>query len=367
MENFMVENTGIHILLVDDKKENLLALEDLLEKEGRIFHKAQSGNEALKMVLNKPIGMVLLDVQMPDMDGFEVAKYLKSNPKTKDIAIIFVTAISKEKKYALKGFDEGAVDYLYKPLDTNITRAKVNVFETLYYQQQALKSSLQQIAQMNKQLDDFVHIVSHDLKTPLNGILGLVEWVQEDLDGYDNETVKENLEHIRRSAENLSSMITGVLEYSKSSKITYKRDDIDLDSFISDIIKLILPPAHIRVELQAGLPVIKGDHIKLQQVLQNFIGNAVKYNDKAEGLVKISMEEKPNCYEFTISDNGPGIDPKNHQRIFQLFQTLNPISDIDSTGVGLTIVKSIVENQGGKIHVDSELGKGASFTFQWMK
>src|SRR5947208_61901 len=127
-------NKEFTILLVDDREENLISLEDLLEADNRKFIKAKSGNAALKAVLkNDNIGLIMLDVQMPDMDGFEVAKLLKANPKTKDISIIFVTAISKDERYVLQGFEEGAVDYLYKPLDIQVTLAKVNVFEKLYF------------------------------------------------------------------------------------------------------------------------------------------------------------------------------------------------------------------------------------------
>ncbi len=140
------EQNEFTILLVDDRAENLVALEDILAKPGRIFLKATSGNDALKIMLkNADIGLVMLDVQMPGMDGFEVARILKSNPKTRHISIIFVTAINKEEQYVLKGFEEGAVDYLQKPLDINITRAKVNVFEHLYFYQHKLSKSVQTI------------------------------------------------------------------------------------------------------------------------------------------------------------------------------------------------------------------------------
>jgi two-component system, sensor histidine kinase and response regulator len=365
--HFFPENNGINILLVDDKESNLLALSDMLERKGRKFIKAQSGNEALKIVLNQPIGLIMLDVQMPEMDGFEVAKILKSNPKTKDIAIIFVTAISKEEEYALKGFDEGAVDYLYKPLDTNITKAKVAVFETLYYQQQALKNSIREIANINKQLDDFVHIVSHDLKTPLNGILGLTDFIEEDVEEIGDETIKENLRLLKSCARSMVGMINGILEYSKSNRSEYKKEKIDMNALLKDLLGVIFPPVNFTIKIQPDLPVITGDRIRIQQVFQNFISNAIKYNDKTNGEIEITYEAKPDCHEFSVSDNGPGIAPRNHNRIFQIFQTINPINEVESTGVGLAIVKSIIENQGGKITVDSDLGKGAKFTFQWMK
>jgi two-component system sensor histidine kinase/response regulator len=141
--NIPDQPTEFTILLVDDRPENLISLEEVLAQEGRTFIKASSGNEALRQVLkNDQIGLIMLDVQMPDMDGFEVAQFLKSNPKTRDISIIFVTALSKEDQYILKGFQEGAVDYLQKPLNINVTKAKVNVFEKIYFYQKNLKNTV---------------------------------------------------------------------------------------------------------------------------------------------------------------------------------------------------------------------------------
>ena len=149
-------NRDFTILLVDDREENLLALEEMLADENRVFIKATSGNQALRYALrNDNIGLIMLDVQMPEMDGFEVARLLKTNQKTKHISIIFVTAINKEEHYMLKGFDEGAVDYLQKPLDINVTKAKVKVFQHLYQYQQELKYTAIELRRINQQLEKF--------------------------------------------------------------------------------------------------------------------------------------------------------------------------------------------------------------------
>ena len=155
----------IKILLVDDRPENLISLESMLENRSRTIIKATSGNEALKLALENEIALILLDVQMPDMDGFEVARLLKENSRTKDVSIIFVTALSKDEKFTIQGYEEGAVDYLHKPLDYNIVLAKVNVFERLFLQQKELKAANDKLQRTNKQLDEFVYVVSHDLST----------------------------------------------------------------------------------------------------------------------------------------------------------------------------------------------------------
>ena len=149
----------IKILLVDDRPENLISLESMLENRSRTIIKATSGNEALKLALENEIALILLDVQMPDMDGFEVARLLKENSRTKD-SIIFVTALSKDEKFTIQGYEEGAVDYLHKPLDYNIVLAKVNVFERLFLQQKELKAANDKLQRTNKQLDEFVYVVS---------------------------------------------------------------------------------------------------------------------------------------------------------------------------------------------------------------
>ena len=171
----------IKILLVDDRPENLISLESMLENGSRTIIKANSGNEALKVALEDEIALILLDVQMPDMDGFEVARLLKENSRTKDISIIFVTALSKDEKFTIQGYEEGAVDYLHKPLDYNIVLAKVNVFERLFLQQKELKAANDKLQRTNKQLDEFVYVVSHDLKAPLRGLASLATFLEEEL------------------------------------------------------------------------------------------------------------------------------------------------------------------------------------------
>src|SRR5689334_22543648 len=188
------ENTVLNILLVDDKEDNLISLESILDAPHRNIIKAQSGNEALKTAFETELAVILLDVQMPEMDGFEVARILKENPKTKEIAVIFVTAISKEEKYALQGYEEGAVDYLHKPLDVNIVKAKVAVFEKLHRSKQELKIYVEKTQQINKQLDEFVYIVSHDLKAPLRGLASVTNFLEDELGQDLKPEVKELLE-----------------------------------------------------------------------------------------------------------------------------------------------------------------------------
>lgn len=357
------------ILLVDDREENLLALEDMLEREGRQFIKACSGNEALKQVLkHDDIGLIMLDVQMPEIDGFEVARLLKSNPKTKDISIIFVTALNKDEEYVLKGFEHGAVDYLQKPLDTHITQAKVNVFEQLYFYQKSLKNSLLEVERINKQLERFVYIVSHDLKSPLSAIITMLSLLESDKAVLGNPELRDHIEMLSQASLHLSDMIGSILEYSRQSATQQAIEEVDVQELVQQTAYLLFPPRHIRVTALPGLPVLHTRKLKLQQVFQNLISNAIKYNDKPQGLIEVGCREKGDFYEFYVKDNGPGIEEADQQRIFRLFEvTHNKAQNESSTGIGLNILKMLVEEQGGNIRVESNRGVGSTFFFEWRK
>lgn len=357
------------ILLVDDRKENLIVLEEILEQEGRTFITASSGNEALKILLkNNQIGLIMLDVQMPEMDGFEVARILKSNAKTKDISIIFVTAINKDEQYVLKGFEEGAVDYLQKPLDIHVTRAKVSVFEQLYYYQQQLKDSLARAEHIKSQLERFVYTVSHDLKSPLSGITLIINSMIYDLSTGDTQDFAQRLSIAEGASLHLSKMVDSILEYSRTSYEQQKKEQVDVGLLIKEIFRLLFPPANFSLQFSNTLPVILTRKLKLQQVFQNLISNAIKYNDKTQGIIDIASEEKENSYIFSVKDNGPGISDHDKNSIFELFSRGNTTSERESsTGVGLNLLKMTVEEQGGKIWVESIPGESSTFFFEWYK
>jgi two-component system, sensor histidine kinase and response regulator len=362
-------NSVFNILLVDDRPENLLSLEEILAREGRHFIKVTSGAEALKEVLkNDQIGLIMLDVQMPDMDGFEVARLLKSNVKTRDISVIFVTAINREEQYVLKGFEEGAVDYLQKPLDINVTKAKVNVFEQLYFYQKKLKSTVSELERINKQLEKFVYIVAHDLKSPLSGIIGMLSILELDDNILKSEETLEYVSLLSSAAHHLSDMITSILEYSKGNIDQQKKEQVDANELVNQIAFLLFPPKHITIKTIGTLPTFTTQKIKLQQAFQNLISNAIKYNDKPQGKIEIGYKEKGDFYEFYVNDNGPGISDRDQEKIFGLFQTTDNKTNRDSsTGVGLNIIKMMMEEQGGKIWVESHPGEGSTFFFEWRK
>lgn len=361
-------NREFTILLVDDRPENNILLEEVLAKENRKFLIASNGNDALKLTIKHDnIGLIMLDVQMPDMDGFEVARLLKLNNKTKELAIIFVTAINKEEQYVMQGFKQGAVDYLQKPLDINITRAKVNVFETLYFYQQDLKNSLKEIEKINQQLERFVYMVSHDLKSPLASIITILSVLRNNPVIEGNVEISEKLDHVDLASQHLSEMISSILEYSKQSLSQQTIEEVDTYELVNQVAFLLFPPKNITIKVAEDMPVLITRKLKLQQVFQNLISNAIKYADKPGSVIEIGFTTQPDFNIFYVWDNGPGITKEEHTNIFNLFQTNNKTYNNANTGVGLNILKVIVEEQGGKIWVESKPGYGSTFCFEWRK
>lgn len=356
------------ILLVDDIKENFLTMEKLLDAENRCFLKATSGQDALDIVRDHPeVSLILLDVHMPGMSGFEVAKTLNSNPQTCNIPFIFVTANRIEDKNILEGFQKGAVDYLIKPLNPNITRAKVAVFERLFFQQQQLRKIIIERDRVNAQLERYTKVMAHDLKTPLAGIISLISLIRINEKVQDIDDVLEELIMLETLSSNLSDMITSVLQ---DSKTCHERDEqlVSVEVLVNKCIGLLQPPTTINFAIERDLPILRTREIQLQQVFQNLIGNAIKYNDKAQGLIHIGGYDEGGYYKFFVKDNGPGIDHADINRIFDEFETGSALSQKDSsTGLGLHLIKTLIEEKGGKIWVSSTLNQGSVFYFLWPK
>ncbi|AYL98415.1 sensor histidine kinase [Mucilaginibacter celer] len=362
-------NQTFTILLVDDREENLISLQEILEAPDRKFLKAHSGNEALKMALkNEDIGLIMLDVQMPDLDGFEVASILKSNPRTRDISIIFVTAISTELNNVLKGYAHGAVDYLQKPLHIAVTQSKVKVFQDLYFYQQQLKETIELKDKINKQLERFMFMVAHDLKSPLAGVVGLLQLMKDDDRITSSDELLDYMKLMLEASNHLINMIGSILEYSRQNQKDQSIEEFDVHELVAEMARLLFPPSHIHIGFDNRLPSIRTKKLKLQQVFQNLLTNSIKYIDKPVGEISIGHREEGDFYNFYVKDNGAGIPKEARQKIFNLFETAGHASKRDtSTGVGLNIMKMHVEEQGGKINVESTPGEGSTFYFQWLK
>lgn len=224
---------------------------------------------------------------------------------------------------------------------------------------------LSELAYQNQELSDYTHMVSHDLKSPLRSIDTLTTWLKDDYENKLDSKGKESLKLIRNNVEKMDLLINGILEYSTIGKNHMEFYKVDIDNLINDILNIIKIPAHISIEKNKPLPVIKGDKYRLQQLFQNLITNAITYNDKAKGLIKIGFEDKKDFWQFYIKDNGIGIEKAYFEKIFKTFQKLE--NNPTSTGIGLSIVKKIVSVFGGEIWLESTVGIGTTFYFTLKK
>ncbi|MBK5285409.1 MAG: GHKL domain-containing protein [Bacteroidia bacterium] len=230
-----------------------------------------------------------------------------------------------------------------------------------------LAKNINELEKTNRELDKFASIVSHDLKAPLRAIGNITGWIEDDLGPAMQGDVKQNFDVIRQRVARMEGLINGLLEYSKADRKKGDVVNVDVNTLVKDTLDFIGKPENLKLEILTTLPVIMADKLRLEQVFANLLDNAIKYNDKEKIEIKISALEKPDEWIFTVADNGPGIEPQYHEKVFVIFQTLNRRDKVESTGVGLSIVKKIIEEQGGKIWIESDKGQGASFHFSYPK
>lgn len=376
------------ILLVDDRPENLITLEGILESPELEIHTANSGNEALGILLDHDFALVLMDVQMPGMDGFETAEIMRSNEKTKQIPIIFVTAISKQRKHIFRGYRAGAVDYLYKPLDLEILKSKMSAFIEFFKHRTALQETTEKLKKTVEELEDakniaedatntkslFLASMSHEIRTPLNGIIGMADLGLMDNDISDLQ--KERLEDIKKSGETLLEIINDILDISKVEADAFELEEIEFS--LRDLVERIFNTISIKAidgknelicDIDEEIPdIIIGDPLRIKQILTNLLNNAIKFT--TGGTVKLTVNlvdliEEQIRLEFGITDTGIGI-PKD--KIDMLFSTYTQ-ADVSTTrthggtGLGLNISQKLANMMGGNIIVESEVGVGSTFSF----
>lgn len=260
--------------------------------------------------------------------------------------------ISEAPNYDINGKVTGCIG-----IHLDITDIKA-----LEHQKEILLGKLEK---SNEELEEYAHVVSHDLKSPLRSIYALVDWIKEDnIDTFSEETA-QNFSLINLTLEKMEHLISDVLDYSSVTSENRSNIDVDLDKVVEDILQILYVPEHITINCNAKFPSIKGNRARLQQLFQNLISNAIRYTDKDDGLIDIDCKELEAYYQFSIKDNGIGIAPKHHEKIFKIFQSLH--QDKESTGVGLSIVKKIVESYQGQIWLESALGTGTTFYFTLKK
>lgn len=233
-----------------------------------------------------------------------------------------------------------------------------------------LTDTMAVLEERNQELDQFAYVTSHDLKAPLRAIANLATWIEEDLadsgDGLPPENV-EQFELLKSRVHRMEGLINGLLEYSRVGRKQQSREEVDVGKLLSEIIDSLSPPGEFSIEVASDMPVLSTRKVPLFQVFSNLINNAIKHHDRKDGRVQVSVQALDKCYEFTVADDGPGIDAKYHQKVFAIFQTLRARDELESTGIGLSIVKKTVGAEGGQISLESELGQGAIFRFTWPK
>lgn len=222
---------------------------------------------------------------------------------------------------------------------------------------------LQELTSANEELTNFAYVVSHDLKAPLRGIGSLADWLATDYASHFNDEGREHMRLLINRVHRMGALIDGILQYSRVGRVKEARVAVDLNRMLADVVDLLAPPPHITVEVQPDLPALVLEPTRLQQVFHNLISNAIKYMDKPAGRIMVACSETDGEWRFTVSDNGPGIEARHFERIFQLFQTLAPRDRVESTGVGLALVKKIVEMYQGRVGVESAMGQGSTFWF----
>jgi PAS domain S-box-containing protein len=219
----------------------------------------------------------------------------------------------------------------------------------------------------NKELDKFAYVVSHDLKAPLRAISNLSTWIEEDMGPTFTEDSRTNFNMIKGRVMRMESLIQGILDYSRADRVKAPVSNVNVSELINEVVEMVVEDKMVEIICPPNLPTLNAEKMKLQQVFSNIISNAIKHNDKESTIINISVTENANNYQFVIEDNGPGIDERYHDKIFVIFQTLQARDTFESTGVGLAIVKKIIDEVGGKIWIESEIGKFTKFVFNWPK
>jgi len=387
----MTIDPGIKLLIVDDLPENLMALEASIRDDGYSIHQASSGEEALALLLEHEFALAILDVQMPGMNGFELAELIRGMARTRHLPIVFVSAAGRELDYAFKGYENGAVDFLYKPLDAYAVKSKVQVFVDLYRQrtelrrqlvaleesrrrQQALVSELQ-TAQVDlkralQMRDEFMSMVVHELRTPLS-VLAMEVRVRQHQVAAGNtgffapENLSRMFERDQRQVRSLTRLIDDMLDASQiqHGKLSIRRGPCDLVAMLRRVVAEVQgqrSEVPITLEVDCAELIGEWDEFRLEQVVINLLTNAFRYG--AGKPIRVQLSQLPGAAVIRVSDQGVGIAPEDRARVFEQFVRVGDRLRVPGLGLGLYITRQLVEAHGGTISVDSTLGEGSTFS-----
>lgn len=354
------------ILIVDDRPQNLLALEKTLAETATELVRATSGEQALAATLEHDFALAILDVQMPGMDGIELAELLRGDSKTRHLPIIFLTAGAWGEEQVFRGYESGAVDYIVKPYNPVILVSKVKVFLTLHAQTAELSRQREQLAALNKDLQSFNRSVSHDLRAPVRAIKGFSEALISDNGNELDERGRDYLLRIRKAADQMSEQIEGLLLLARVNRAELSRREVDLAKLAraaADALRESSGGRSVTFDV-SGPMIARGDARLLRIALDNLLGNAWKFSrNRADAHVEFGSTRRDGRPVYFVRDNGAGFDMNHAHKLFSLFQRLHSTADFDGIGIGLVTVQRIVHRHEGTIWAEGEVGKGATFYF----
>ncbi|MCC8426341.1 hybrid sensor histidine kinase/response regulator [Mucilaginibacter sp. UR6-11] len=393
----------VKILLVDDNDNNLLAMEVALENENYVFSRANSGREALRLLLHEEdFSLILLDVKMPIMDGYETAELIYQRDKLKQIPIIFITAHDYEEAAMFKGYQAGAVDFIRKPFNPEILRSKVAVFAELYQKNQlltkqeeklkainddlvqlnheleqrvlertlALESINQELQALNVSKDKFLSVMSHDLRNPLTALLASSGKLSEDPESLSPGQVRQLSQIIHRTSNKLLSQLNEVIEWAKkqSQKTSFYPERIRLADGIEESLELLKANAQQKsIKLHNHIPKdmeVMADTLMLRSIVQNLVTNAIKYTPEG-GTVRLNAQRNAQMACIFVEDSGIGMTAEMKERLFRNKdqRSLSGTNNEQGSGLGLLLVSDFVTQHGGEIEVQSNVGVGTTIRF----
>jgi two-component system, sensor histidine kinase and response regulator len=364
------------ILLVDDKPENLIALERLLgDLEADLF-KATSGNDALKMALHHEFALALLDIQMPGMDGYELAQILRGEERTAHMPFIFISAIYKDHINIFKGYEKGAFSYITKPFEPEILLNKVRFFIEKYQQEQVLKDThailekrvrarTAELERSNAELEQFAYVASHDLQEPLRMVTSYVQLLKRKYTGALDAEANEYIDFAVDGATRMKQLIDDLLTYSRASRPD-RSTELEMDRILALVqqnLKTAIQETNAAITSDP-LPVIVAERTSMLQLMQNLISNAIKFHaPDRRPIIHVGVDESEEQWTFFVKDNGIGIEEQYADKVFVIFKRLNSRTEYPGTGIGLAVARKIVHRLGGRIWFSSTPGTGTTFYF----
>ncbi len=414
-ENGLQEKPEVKILVVDDREDNLFSIETILDKLGYTIIRANSGRAALKILLKQwDFTLILMDVQMPDLNGFETASMIYQRDRLKHVPIIFITANDYGEEHMFKGYQLGGVDYIYKPINPELLRAKVAVFVELYHknfelrlQEQRLKESnaslereilerknsertikelnqqlldnIQRLKASNEELERFAYVASHDLQEPLRKIIVFGGRLSKEYNDQLGVEGRSFLERMLKASERMQMLIRNLLAFSRSSTTSDTEEEVDLNHLLQTVIsdlEILIEQKSAEIQVDK-LPTVKIVAAQFRQVFQNLIINALKFSrDGVKPVIRINSEKvkgidipslvdkerySEDYFRIFIQDNGIGFDSRYTDQIFMAFKRLHTYEQFEGTGIGLSICKKIIDHHAGFISAESEENKGSTF------